>query len=44
MSTRLDVAPASTSLADQAYQAIRDRLIMLDITPGEPINEGRLSE
>ncbi|QCU78909.1 GntR family transcriptional regulator [Citricoccus sp. SGAir0253] len=44
MSTRLDVAPTSTSLADQAYQAIRDRLIMLDIAPGEPINEGRLSE
>lgn len=48
MSSRLDTAPATpvspTSLADQAYRAIRDRLIMLDIRPGEPINEGRLSE
>lgn len=44
MSTHLEAAPASATLADRAYQAIRDRLIMLDIAPGEPINEGRLTE
>ncbi|TVT25128.1 GntR family transcriptional regulator [Amycolatopsis acidiphila] len=27
------------SLAEQAYLFIRDRLVMLDIAPGEPINE-----
>ncbi|WP_448071166.1 GntR family transcriptional regulator [Georgenia yuyongxinii] len=31
------------SLADQAYHQLRDRLIMLDIPPGSPINEGRLA-
>ena len=29
----------TTSLASQAYQHIKDRLIMLDIRPGEPIND-----
>ncbi|MEU6134812.1 GntR family transcriptional regulator [Nocardioides sp. NPDC047086] len=33
-----------TSLAYAAYERIRDRLIMLDIRPGEPINDGRLAE
>ncbi|MER1997405.1 MAG: GntR family transcriptional regulator [Arthrobacter sp.] len=31
------------SLAERAYRTLRDRLIMLDIAPGEPINEARLS-
>ncbi len=31
------------SLAEQAYRVLRDRLVMLDIKPGEPINEDRLS-
>lgn len=31
------------SLAEQAYEAIRDRLILLDIPPGAPINEGQLA-
>lgn len=31
------------SLAEQAYRVLRDRLVMLDIQPGEPINEDRLS-
>lgn len=35
------IAPGR-SLADQAYDVLRDRLIMLDIAPGAPINEGRL--
>lgn len=30
------------SLADRAYQEIRDRLVMLDIRPGSPINEDQL--
>ncbi|MQA63491.1 MAG: FCD domain-containing protein [Actinophytocola sp.] len=34
---------ASHSLAEQAYLTIRDRLVMLEINPGEPINEDRLS-
>ncbi|MBC7279548.1 GntR family transcriptional regulator [Nocardioides sp.] len=34
----------TTSLAYAAYERIRDRLIMLDIRPGEPINDGRLAE
>lgn len=34
---------AATSLADKAYLAIRDRLIMLDIRPGEPIDDGELA-
>ena len=34
---------AATSLADKAYAAIRDRLIMLDIRPGEPIDDSELA-
>ncbi|MGI5467099.1 GntR family transcriptional regulator [Streptomyces sp. CA-132043] len=32
------------SLAERAYRAIRDRLVMLDIRPGAPINEEQLSQ
>jgi DNA-binding GntR family transcriptional regulator len=32
------------SLAHRAYEAIRDRLIMLDIRPGEPINDEALAQ
>ena len=35
---------ASHSLATQAYQALRDRLVLLDIAPGEPLQEARLAE
>ena len=38
----LDSAPAS--LADKAYLAIRDQLIMLDIQPGEPIDDDQLAK
>jgi DNA-binding GntR family transcriptional regulator len=38
----LDSSPAA-SLADKAYVAIRDRLIMLDIRPGEPIDDDELA-
>lgn len=34
---------APISLAYAAYERIRDRLIMLDIRPGEPINDGKLA-
>jgi DNA-binding GntR family transcriptional regulator len=32
------------SLADRAYAQIKDKLIMLDIRPGEPINDLQLAE
>ncbi|MEO8907992.1 MAG: GntR family transcriptional regulator [Microbacteriaceae bacterium] len=35
--------PPSLSLADSAYQQLRDKLIMLDIRPGDPINDGLLA-
>src|SRR3954463_4308912 len=38
----LDATP--TSLADRAYVAIRDQLIMLDIQPGEPIDDDELAK
>ncbi|MEU7818745.1 GntR family transcriptional regulator [Pseudonocardia sp. NPDC049154] len=31
------------SLADRAYEAIRDRLVMLEIRPGDPLNDDRLA-
>jgi DNA-binding GntR family transcriptional regulator len=34
---------ADLSLAEQAYRRLRDRLIMLEIRPGDPINDGALS-
>lgn len=35
---------AGTSLADRAYSAIKDRLIMLDIRPGDPIDDDALAK
>jgi DNA-binding GntR family transcriptional regulator len=35
---------APTSLADKAYVAIRDRLIMLAIRPGDPIDDDALAQ
>ena len=35
---------AVASLADKAYVAIRDRLIMLDIRPGDPIDDDDLAK
>lgn len=32
-----------SSLAEQAYHVLRDRIIMLDIAPGSPINEAQLA-
>ncbi|MEU4229096.1 GntR family transcriptional regulator [Nonomuraea sp. NPDC026600] len=34
---------SSSSMSDQAYREIRDRLVMLDIRPGAPINEQHLA-
>jgi DNA-binding GntR family transcriptional regulator len=36
-------ATAASSLAERAYVAIRDQLIMLDIRPGEPIDDDELA-
>lgn len=36
-------SPGPVSLADRAYEAIRDRLVMLDIRPGEPLNDEALA-
>src|SRR5919112_4962902 len=35
---------ALASFADRAYVAIRDRLIMLDIRPGDPIDDDELAK
>lgn len=35
--------PAATSLADQAYDTLRRQLVMLDIRPGDPINDGQVA-
>ena len=40
----LELSSAPTSLAERAYLAIRDRLIMLDIQPGEPIDDEQLAK
>ncbi|MBX7448169.1 GntR family transcriptional regulator [Mycolicibacterium sp. 3033] len=37
-----DEAGSTESAADRAYEAIRMRLVMLDIRPGEPINDEHL--
>ncbi|NUP74132.1 MAG: GntR family transcriptional regulator, partial [Sinomonas sp.] len=34
---------AGFSLADLAYQRLKDKLITLEIRPGEPINDGQLA-
>ena len=38
-----DLDTVGTSLADRAYVAIRDQLIMLEIRPGEPIDDDELA-
>jgi DNA-binding GntR family transcriptional regulator len=37
------VGDGDLSLAEQAYRHLRDRLIMLDIRPGEAINDGKIA-
>ncbi|MBB3039185.1 GntR family transcriptional regulator [Hoyosella altamirensis] len=43
-STLLDALPVAGTHADRAYEIVRERLIMLDIRPGEPINDDRLAD
>lgn len=43
-SPALAAVDPTLSLAEQAYRALRDRLVMLDIAPGEPLHESRLAE
>lgn len=43
-SALLDTLPAVGTHADRAYEIVRERLIMLDIRPGEPINDDRLAD
>lgn len=38
-----EAAASSLSMAERAYQTLRDRLITLDIRPGDPINDGQLA-
>lgn len=42
MNTRVNDEASGGSLTDLAYLLLRDRLVMLEIKPGEPINEDRL--
>ncbi|MHA0289159.1 GntR family transcriptional regulator [Mycobacterium sp. C3-094] len=37
-----DADAGAENTADRAYEAVRERLVMLDIKPGEPINDDRL--
>lgn len=38
-----DTHSSAETNADRAYEIIRERLVMLDIRPGEPINDDRLA-
>ncbi|MFG1922916.1 GntR family transcriptional regulator [Cryptosporangium sp. NPDC048952] len=42
--TAAPVELGSASMADRAYRALRDRLIMLEIAPGEPIDDDELAK
>lgn len=42
-SFRPEAHGGQVSLADTAYAAIRDQLVLLDIRPGDPINDGELA-
>ncbi|MDN6603023.1 GntR family transcriptional regulator [Brevibacterium sp.] len=43
MDSSADAVSQKMSLAERAYEILRHRLIMLDIAPGDPINEAALS-
>ncbi len=36
--------PAGESLSERAYRLLRDKLVLLDIRPGEPLHEASLGE
>lgn len=42
--TSTEIQGHPLSLADQAFNQLQDRLVFLDIPPGSPLNEARLSE
>lgn len=42
MTTPTELAAPELSLAEHAYRTLRDRLIMLEIAPGDPLHEGQL--
>ncbi|MGH3653507.1 GntR family transcriptional regulator [Glutamicibacter sp.] len=42
MTTTTQLPMGAESMAERAYQILRDRLIMMDIAPGDPINEAQL--
>ncbi|WP_328842724.1 GntR family transcriptional regulator [Streptomyces sp. NBC_00258] len=42
--TATEPAGEELSLAERAYRVIRDRLVMLEIRPGAPINEDQLAQ
>jgi DNA-binding GntR family transcriptional regulator len=39
----VDAEPGVETNADRAYETVRERLVMLDIRPGEPINDDHLA-
>ena len=39
----VDADAGAETNADRAYEIVRERLVMLDIRPGEPINDDRLA-
>ena len=41
-SSFVDAEAGPESAADRVYEAVRERLVMLDIRPGEPINDDQL--
>ncbi|GAA0203105.1 GntR family transcriptional regulator [Glutamicibacter creatinolyticus] len=43
MTSTTEVPVASESMAERSYRILRDRLIMMDIAPGDPINEALLA-
>ncbi|MFJ2621748.1 GntR family transcriptional regulator [Glutamicibacter sp. NPDC087344] len=43
MTSLTESLTGTESMADRSYRILRDRLIMLEIAPGEPINEGQLA-
>lgn len=43
MSIATETTAPQESMADRAYRSLRDRLIMLEISPGDPINEGEVA-
>lgn len=44
MQVATEAGSEELSLAERAYRALRDRLVMLDIRPGAPINEDQLGQ